>query len=128
MEKWTPALWLTSSMAELYEGTENITSPAAAALLVQAGLRPSEKGADNTASDNSTELVILDNGAGLGQLTEVLLEDPQARRRLENGGKVICGDTNASLLETLKAKAKKWKNVEVLSNDAHVSIPSTPGK
>ena len=119
MDKWTPELWLSSTEAEVYEGTEDITSPAARELLVQAGLIQSSS--TTTSAPSSTpgsHLDILDNGAGIAQLTEILLDQPGLR-----GSKIVCGDIDESLLEAVRRKAKKnrWENVEVKKIDTHVS-------
>lgn len=38
MDKWTAEKWLSPSLAETYEGSEDFTAPVAKALLHQAGL------------------------------------------------------------------------------------------
>ncbi len=132
MEKWTPEQWLTSTQAELYEGTEDITSPAAHALLVQAGVLPLShlhSPPPNISASSPQhqsfhkELRILDNGCGLGQLTEVLLTDPSSKGKEVS---IVCGDVDESLLDAVRKKGKKngWEAVEVKRIDTHVRFTS----
>lgn len=101
------------NLAELYEGTEEITQPPATALLTQA------KVIDPNATGEGIE--ILDNGAGLGQLTEMLYAGVKVQ---EWKGKVTLGDVDVSLLEASKQKVEKqgWKGAEVKKLDTTVSI------
>ena len=116
MGEWTSESWLSSTEAELYRGTEDITSPASHALLVQAGLVST-----SDISSSTIDLKILDNGCGLGQLSEVLLREPSFERR-KGEIDIVCGDVDESLLEAVRDKADKngWRGVQVKKNDTHV--------
>ena len=68
------------------------------------------------------EIVLLDSGAGLAQLTEALLEDDRVKSGLGKGLTVVCGDTDESLIEAVKEKvrSKVWQGVSVKRLDAMV--------
>jgi 2-polyprenyl-3-methyl-5-hydroxy-6-metoxy-1,4-benzoquinol methylase len=109
MDKWNAQQWHTQTQAEAYASTEDVTQPPAIALLKQAGLLP----------PRCDEIVILDNGAGMGQMTEMYLaNNGQAR--------VICGDVEPSLLEAVRGKkaadGEQWGKVEVQKLDAMVRL------
>lgn len=72
----------------------DITSPAALALLTQAGVLPS------SLSTTAPTLEILDIGCGIGQFTEILLDQPGTKEGLL----VVAGDVEGSLLDAVRGK------------------------
>ena len=91
-----------------------MTSPAAHALLIQAGLLPHDpplSSKTGTLPPRSPpayqDLRVLDNGAGLGQLThELLSRVPIEKGKLE----VVSGDIDESFIEELKRRrlSRSW--------------------
>jgi hypothetical protein len=113
--KFNPSQWLHASIAESFAGTEDITSPAALALLKQSKLLPF------SLSPPLNKIKVFDNGCGIGQLTEVLVsQDGGKRKEVE----IIAGDIESSLLEAVEDKKKEggWGNVKVDRIDAMVSL------
>lgn len=109
MDKWTRETWLDATLVETYEDSENVTLPAAKALIDQSGILES--------SDKA--LTVLDLGSGMGQVVETLLADS----RVSGEWNVVCGDIDDGLLQKVESKRAKhgWSNVEVVKMDATVS-------
>lgn len=108
-EKFTPELWLTATIAEQYAGSEEITAPAARFVLAQAGF--------NDASHSGTH--VLDIGAGLGQVTEAVMEKHKGADI-----HITAGDIKDALLDSIRAKVgnKGWEGkVEAKMMDVMVS-------
>lgn len=98
-DKFTPELWLTATVSETYAGTEQITSPAARAVVAQAELM---RGG----------VKVLDIGTGLGQVLEAITE-------LKLGNvEIIAGDIDTGLLEVVAAKG--WEGVKIEKMDVKV--------
>ena len=116
MDKWSQEAWLDASLPEVYQGSKDVTVPAAQALVAQSGIRGRHSG-----------MSVLDNGAGMGQVTESLLSTFDGR----DGIKVVCGDIDADLLHALSGKKERqgWGNVQVKEIDATVrSLAANPGR
>jgi ubiquinone/menaquinone biosynthesis C-methylase UbiE len=110
-DKFTPELWLTATNAEQYTGSEDITVPAARFVLAQAGF--------NDAPHSGIH--VLDIGAGLGQVTEAVMEKHKGADIY-----ITAGDINDALLDSIRAKVgiKGWEGkVEAKMMDVMVSYP-----
>ena len=113
MNKWTRVTWLDASLAETYEDAEDVTLPAASALVSASGI------VDGFPLSSTAPIRVLDNGAGMGQVTECLVS-----RLGDRQAEIVCGDVDEGLLDVLREKRSMsgtgWTDVEVSKLDATV--------
>lgn len=110
MDKWTRETWLNATLVETYEDNEDITSPAAFALVHHSNILDTER-----------PLRVLDNGTGMGQVITALQHALSAQKAAEMD--IVCGDIDQGLLDAVRGKKEinGWENVTVEKIDAMVS-------
>lgn len=107
---WIEETWLNATPAECYKQSQDVTMPAAAKLVEFSGILHKAQ----------QSLRILDNGAGMGQVTEALFTG------FGKGGiklEITCGDVDDGLLAEMEGKKERseWSDVQVQKIDAIVS-------
>ncbi|WWC63070.1 uncharacterized protein I303_105669 [Kwoniella dejecticola CBS 10117] len=124
--KFNQAQWLSATPLEMYEGTYNITSPAAEQLSLQSGLPSIAKGGPNLGANDGIE--VLDLGSGLGQVTQELIKlRSQGQVEPTRGIRITAGDIDETFLDNLRSKQKVekgWDIVNVEKLDANIDRPN----
>jgi ubiquinone/menaquinone biosynthesis C-methylase UbiE len=110
---WKADTWLNATLDEVYGQSKDITTPPAMALVKAFGILQSTR----------RDLRIIDNGAGMGQVTDALISlSPERHKSME----IVCGDINDGLLSKLRDKkqGEGWASVQINHIDATVSPPT----
>nr|XP_018261255.1 uncharacterized protein I303_05691 [Kwoniella dejecticola CBS 10117]OBR83413.1 hypothetical protein I303_05691 [Kwoniella dejecticola CBS 10117] len=112
--KFNQAQWLSATPLEMYEGTYNITSPAAEQLSLQSGLPSIAKGGPNLGANDGIE--VLDLGSGLGQVTQELIKlRSQGQVEPTRGIRITAGDIDETFLDNLRSKQKVEKGWDIVN-------------
>jgi hypothetical protein len=108
---WKADTWLNATLDEVYNHSKDITTPPAVALVQASGIFQS----------SGRDLRILDNGAGMGQVTDALISLSPKRHNSMN---IVCGDINEGLLSKLRDRKEQggWAGVQINHLDATVSL------
>jgi hypothetical protein len=108
---WKADTWLNATLDEVYNHSKDITTPPAVALVQASGIFQS----------TGRDLRILDNGAGMGQVTDALISLSPKRH---NSMDIVCGDINEGLLSKLRDRKEQdgWAGVQINHLDATVSL------